>query len=323
MKHPAKNEVFKHLWKETEPRRRSERLRNSSGSQTADPNGNESDSDSSPESNFPTPRSSGARRSKSSNGNGSNHSTTSRRSTRQKSIEISVNDAESFNDSKPLSRAPRSNVFNAVGLKQSTPPQRSDPSSVNDSQLLPIFSNPPRRPLFDISAPIVAPKQNFHPDTPFKDEWIFTLSKTCMNILVTNTHDQDGPPTSFKWIEDLVIDDTVPVIDLDFTPGCTCDVECEIMPGLNCDCMGAHGSHNNEYGSPYNEFGCVRFNPRDMAIYECNLNCACCINCPNRITQRVPNIRFEIFKCDNRKGWGVRTLDKLQKGQFVSNVNVI
>lgn len=180
--------------------------------------------------------------------------------------------------------------------------------------MCPILCNPPRRPLFDISEPIIAPERDFHPDTPFKNEWITTLSKTCMNIRVTNIHDQDGPPTSFKWIEDSLLDPLIPVIDLDFTPGCACTVECEIMPGLGCDCMVADGS-------PYDEHGCVRFNPRDLAIYECNLNCACSINCPNRITQREPNCRFEIFKCDNGKGWGVRTLDRIRKGQFVSKVD--
>jgi hypothetical protein len=101
----------------------------------------------------------------------------------------------------------------------------------------PILCNPPRRPPVDVSAPLLVPKREFHPDTPHQKEWIETLSKNQMNIKVTNIHDNDGPPTSFKWIEDYILDPTIPVIDLDFTPGCSCDVECEIVLGTSCDCM--------------------------------------------------------------------------------------
>lgn len=42
-------------------------------------------------------------------------------------------------------------------------------------------------------------------------------------------------------------------------------------------------------------------------IYECNSFCGCGIDCPNRVVQKGSNIKFEIFRTEE-KGWGVRTL---------------
>jgi hypothetical protein len=58
-----------------------------------------------------------------------------------------------------------------------------------------------------------------------------------MDIRVNNTFDDAGPPTSFKWVENYIIADDVPFIDLDFTPNCVCEIECSIMKDSLCDCM--------------------------------------------------------------------------------------
>ncbi|OMJ24696.1 Histone-lysine N-methyltransferase SUV39H2 [Smittium culicis] len=74
--------------------------------------------------------------------------------------------------------------------------------------------------------------------------------------------------------------------------------------------------HNPETGGPYNSSGLLQL-PEKHAIYECNWMCPCGPNCLNRLIQRGPTILFQVFRTA-KKGWGVRTLETLQKGQFVA-----
>ncbi|XP_028641705.1 histone-lysine N-methyltransferase SETDB2, partial [Grammomys surdaster] len=52
-------------------------------------------------------------------------------------------------------------------------------------------------------------------------------------------------------------------------------------------------------------------------IYECNLFCKCSRQmCQNRVVQHGPQVRLQVFKSE-KKGWGVRCLDDIDKGTFV------
>ncbi|KAL1781215.1 histone-lysine N-methyltransferase SETDB2 isoform X1 [Sigmodon hispidus] len=52
-------------------------------------------------------------------------------------------------------------------------------------------------------------------------------------------------------------------------------------------------------------------------IYECNLSCKCNHHlCQNRVVQHGPRVRLQVFKSE-KKGWGVRCLDDIDKGTFV------
>ncbi|PVU84802.1 hypothetical protein BB560_007260 [Smittium megazygosporum] len=75
-------------------------------------------------------------------------------------------------------------------------------------------------------------------------------------------------------------------------------------------------THNPDVGCPYNSLGLLQL-PEKNAIYECNWMCSCGPKCFNRLIQRGPQISLQIFRTLN-KGWGVRTLETLQKGQFVA-----
>lgn len=54
-----------------------------------------------------------------------------------------------------------------------------------------------------------------------------------------------------------------------------------------------------------------------LPIYECNSRCSCGYECPNRVVQK--GIRYDlcIFRTDDGRGWGVRTLEKIRKNSFV------
>lgn len=52
-------------------------------------------------------------------------------------------------------------------------------------------------------------------------------------------------------------------------------------------------------------------------IFECNSKCKCNYRCTNRVVQNGIKVRLELFKTYN-KGWGVRCLDDLPRGTFIS-----
>uniref|UniRef100_A0A8D1YIB1 Histone-lysine N-methyltransferase SETDB2 n=1 Tax=Sus scrofa TaxID=9823 RepID=A0A8D1YIB1_PIG len=52
-------------------------------------------------------------------------------------------------------------------------------------------------------------------------------------------------------------------------------------------------------------------------IYECSLLCKCNRRkCQNRVVQHGPQVRLQVFKTE-KKGWGVRCLDDIDRGTFV------
>ncbi|PWA03555.1 hypothetical protein BB558_000241 [Smittium angustum] len=75
-------------------------------------------------------------------------------------------------------------------------------------------------------------------------------------------------------------------------------------------------SHNMGVGNPYNSMGLLLLDP-ELAIYECNSSCACGPYCFNRVVQRGPRLNLQVFRTKH-KGWGVRTLQTLQEGQFIA-----
>uniref|UniRef100_H0WRV2 Histone-lysine N-methyltransferase SETDB2 n=1 Tax=Otolemur garnettii TaxID=30611 RepID=H0WRV2_OTOGA len=52
-------------------------------------------------------------------------------------------------------------------------------------------------------------------------------------------------------------------------------------------------------------------------IYECSMLCKCNRQlCQNRVVQHGPQVRLQVFKTE-KKGWGVRCLDDIDRGTFV------
>ena len=59
---------------------------------------------------------------------------------------------------------------------------------------------------------------------------------------------------------------------------------------------------------------------KDHLIFECNDGCRCDVNCRNRVTQKGSNCKLLIYKTAD-KGWGVKALERIEKGAFVSEYN--
>uniref|UniRef100_A0A8C3SR45 Histone-lysine N-methyltransferase SETDB2 n=1 Tax=Chelydra serpentina TaxID=8475 RepID=A0A8C3SR45_CHESE len=88
----------------------------------------------------------------------------------------------------------------------------------------------------------------------------------------------------------------------------------------SCDCTDGCCSENS--ASPSTRASCgYRYKrldgPVPSGIYECNLSCKCDrMRCHNRVAQHGIQVRLQVFNTD-RKGWGVRCLDDIDKGTFV------
>lgn len=53
-------------------------------------------------------------------------------------------------------------------------------------------------------------------------------------------------------------------------------------------------------------------------IYECHDGCKCNKDlCPNRVVERGRQVPLQIFRTENNRGWGVKTMAELKRGQFV------
>ncbi|XP_063751614.1 histone-lysine N-methyltransferase SUV39H1b isoform X3 [Eleginops maclovinus] len=126
-------------------------------------------------------------------------------------------------------------------------------------------------------------------------------------IFVTNEVDLEGPPKNFTYINNYKVGQGI-VLD-EMAVGCECK-NCLEEPINGC-CPGA-----SLHRMAYNEKGQVRIRP-GQPIYECNSQCRCSSDCPNRVVQKGIQVDLCIFKTENGRGWGVRTLQHIKKNTFI------
>lgn len=137
-----------------------------------------------------------------------------------------------------------------------------------------------------------------------------SITKNKPTIQVENLVDLEGAPQDFYYIDNylpgagVIIPDDPPI-------GCECD-SCESGKKSGC-CFAQNGVSSLPYTS-----ACRVRVPPGTPIYECNKRCACdALTCPNRVVQRGSGTQLCIFRTDNGRGWGVRTLRAIKKGTFV------
>ncbi|XP_048096210.1 LOW QUALITY PROTEIN: histone-lysine N-methyltransferase SUV39H1b [Alosa alosa] len=126
-------------------------------------------------------------------------------------------------------------------------------------------------------------------------------------IFVRNHVDLEGPPRHFTYINDYKVGEGISLTEVAL--GCEC-TNCLEEPVNGC-CAGA-----SQHRFAYNELGQVRLRP-GMPIYECNKRCRCGPECSNRVVQRGIRYSLCIFRTDNGRGWGVRTMERIRKNSFV------
>ncbi|XP_063135989.1 histone-lysine N-methyltransferase SUV39H1 isoform X1 [Rattus norvegicus] len=126
-------------------------------------------------------------------------------------------------------------------------------------------------------------------------------------ITVENEVDLDGPPRSFVYINEYRVGEGITLNQV--AVGCECQ-DCLLAPTGGC-CPGA-----SLHKFAYNDQGQVRLKA-GQPIYECNSRCCCGYDCPNRVVQKGIRYNLCIFRTDDGRGWGVRTLEKIRKNSFV------
>lgn len=105
-----------------------------------------------------------------------------------------------------------------------------------------------------------------------------------------------------------------------FSDSCDCSEGCVDIK--KCACLQL--TAKNAKACPLSPDGvCTGYNYKRLqrliptGIYECNLLCKCSRQlCQNRVVQHGPQVRLQVFKSE-KKGWGVRCLDDIDRGTFV------
>ncbi|XP_030072291.1 histone-lysine N-methyltransferase SUV39H2 [Microcaecilia unicolor] len=124
-------------------------------------------------------------------------------------------------------------------------------------------------------------------------------------IFVENTVDLEGPPVDFYYINDYKASPGINMTN-EAMVGCEC-TDCFVE---NC-CAAQAGVK-----FAYNQDGQIRIQP-GQPIYECNSRCKCGPECPDRVVQKGTPYPLCIFRTNNGRGWGVKTLQKIKKNSFV------
>ncbi|KYM96478.1 Eukaryotic translation initiation factor 2 subunit 3, Y-linked [Cyphomyrmex costatus] len=137
------------------------------------------------------------------------------------------------------------------------------------------------------------------------------ITKGKPTIQVENLVDLESAPQDFCYIDNYLPGEGV-IIPEDPPIGCRCRRVCGTGRRPKC-CF----KQNNVKSLPYTPEGriCV---PIGTPIYECNKSCKCKATCPNRVVQQGTKVHLCIFRTDNGRGWGVRTLCEIKKGTFVT-----
>ncbi|XP_057641637.1 LOW QUALITY PROTEIN: histone-lysine N-methyltransferase SETDB2 [Chionomys nivalis] len=105
-----------------------------------------------------------------------------------------------------------------------------------------------------------------------------------------------------------------------FSVSCDCSEGC--IDIQKCACLQLTAKNAKACSLPPDGV-CIGYNYKRLqrliptGIYECNLMCKCSRQlCQNRVVQHGPQVRLQVFKSE-KKGWGVRCLDDIDRGTFV------
>ncbi|KAL1131614.1 hypothetical protein AAG570_011228 [Ranatra chinensis] len=130
------------------------------------------------------------------------------------------------------------------------------------------------------------------------------LSEESAPITVVNNINLEGPPVNFMYVSKNISSVSVKVLD-DPLVGCEC---------ITCS---RTGCCNASSGGPVYSKGVLKVT-RGTPIYECNKRCQCGPECENRVLQHGRKVPLSIFMTHNGCGWGVKTLQDIRKGEFVT-----
>ncbi|XP_069084824.1 histone-lysine N-methyltransferase SUV39H2 isoform X2 [Pleurodeles waltl] len=124
-------------------------------------------------------------------------------------------------------------------------------------------------------------------------------------IFVENNVDLEGPPLDFHYIEE-------------YKASYKINLNTEVLVG--CDCSNCFSDACCPAAAgvlfPYDEHRRLKIKP-GFPIFECNTACKCDLSCPNRVVQKGSPYSLCIFRTNNGRGWGVKTLQNIRQHSFV------
>lgn len=143
----------------------------------------------------------------------------------------------------------------------------------------------------------------------WEDEMNSIIGDKFSSISVINNVDLEGPPENFIYINDYLPGKRVRIPE-DPPYGCSCQPYCTSHKKKCCPI---------ETGSifSYDKHGKIKV-PPGTPIYECNKRCRCGPECINRVVQKGRSVRLSIFRTSTGCGWGVKALENISKGSFIS-----
>lgn len=127
---------------------------------------------------------------------------------------------------------------------------------------------------------------------------------------------RDGPSVEIEnWVDDEIFQEFTYVKDYEIVDVNYDDQTCVTC---NCDdkCMSSKCPCLNEHPRAYDQFKNLILGP-GKPIYECNPRCSCGITCKMRVISEGRKYRLCIFKTDDKRGWGLKALDKIPAKRFV------
>lgn len=161
--------------------------------------------------------------------------------------------------------------------------------------------------------------------------------------VVNDTGDRQTLPQDFRFISENHLGPGVSRAEASFRSGCECTDPGDCMRA-GCQCLEeiedevsdpeepsdadadeqGNGSSKPEktlfsYYSSGPKAGLLkksRLQSR-QPIYECHEGCGCGPDCPNRVVERGRTVPLQIFRTDDGRGWGVRSIIDIKCGQFV------
>jgi histone-lysine N-methyltransferase SUV39H len=158
-------------------------------------------------------------------------------------------------------------------------------------------------------------------------------------IRLTNEVDKSSPPLEFIWSDSYKICEGVTASDPDSQVGCGQEVvdgeSCR--PNMGIGCEHSHVCECLEYADvdqiepkakrisapkpfPYDQMTGLltrSYLQSRHPIYECNDKCRCGENCRSKLVQYGRQVPLEIFMTKDGRGWGLKCMVKLRKGQFI------
>ncbi|KFM76056.1 Histone-lysine N-methyltransferase SUV39H2, partial [Stegodyphus mimosarum] len=139
-------------------------------------------------------------------------------------------------------------------------------------------------------------------------EWetsINSLNPTAF-IKVENDVDLEEPPVDFQFIHDYI----------------SLNVDIHRQPLAFCCCDNCYENRHSccpkdsDGHFAYDRYRRLMLLP-GYPIYECNKLCKCPPTCVNRVVQHGQKVKVAIFRTSNGCGWGLKSLEMIQKDQFV------